>query len=98
MKTPIVCLDIPLLFEKGMDQDEAYGFDYIILASAPLSVQQGRILNRAGMTRPKMTALLENQLPDKEKRKRADFIVETGLSKAYTFKQVKSIISAIRKS
>lgn len=97
-RTPIICLDIPLLFEKDMDQDEAYGFDYIILASAPSYVQQSRILNRPGMTHHKMTALLNNQLPDSEKRKRTDFIVETGLSKAYTFKQIKSIINEIRKT
>lgn len=66
-------LDIPLLFETGQDRD----FDCIIVVTAPEKVLYERILARQGMTREKASVILERQMPDSEKRSRADYVVNT---------------------
>jgi dephospho-CoA kinase len=69
----IAVLDVPLLFETGgMDRVDA-----IVVATAPEDVQHARLMERPGMTRDKLLALLAKQMPDAEKRARADFIVDT---------------------
>jgi len=69
----VVVLDIPLLFETG---GEAL-VDAVVTVSAPAETQRARLLQRPGMTAEKAEALIANQLPDAEKRRRADFVVDT---------------------
>jgi dephospho-CoA kinase len=70
---PVAVLDIPLLFETGA-KDRV---DAVVVVSAPAEVQRARALERPGMNEQKLQAMLANQMPDAEKRKRADFIVDT---------------------
>jgi len=71
---PIAVLDIPLLYETGAEGR----VDAIVVVSAPESVQRARVLARPGMTEAKLNAIASRQMPDSEKRQRADFIIETG--------------------
>ncbi|WP_181703454.1 dephospho-CoA kinase [Chthonobacter albigriseus] len=71
---PVALLDIPLLFETGRDAE----MDAVVVVSAPADVQRTRVLTRPGMTFEKLDAILARQLPDAQKRARADFVVETG--------------------
>lgn len=68
---PLVVLDIPLLFETGADVDG------VLVVSAPPEVQRARVLARPGMDEPQLTRILARQMPDAEKRLRADFVIET---------------------
>jgi dephospho-CoA kinase len=84
----IVVLDVPLLFETG-GTDRV---DAVVVVSAPEEVQHTRLMGRAGMTREKLLALLAKQMPDAEKRKRADFIVDTSQSFDFARTQVHAIL------
>src|SRR6185295_2129034 len=68
----VAVLDIPLLFETGGDARA----DAVVVVTAPPEVQRARVLEREGMTVEKMDAILAKQMPDAEKRRRADFIVD----------------------
>ena len=70
---PVVVLDIPLLFETGGEAR----VDAVVVATAPAEVQRARVLERPGMTEQRLQAMLARQLPDAEKRRRADFVVDT---------------------
>lgn len=70
----LVVLDIPLLFEKGPEGR----VDKIVVVSAPKSIQRQRVLARPGWSDKKFDHILSRQIPDREKRKRADFVIETG--------------------
>ena len=89
--TKIVVLDIPLLYETGRD----HGVDAVAVVSAPAAVQRARVAQRPGMTPQKLDALLERQMPDVEKRKRADFVIETGAGVDYALHQVKQILGLV---
>ena len=89
--SPALLFDIPLLFETGGDA----AFDKVIVVSAPPDVQRRRVLARPGMTEAKLEAILGRQLPDEEKRRRADFIVDTGGDLSTTERQVRDILACL---
>jgi dephospho-CoA kinase len=85
-------LDIPLLFEGG-------GWkrcDVTVVASASAHLQAVRALARPGMTRAKLDAILAKQMPDREKRRRADFVVRTGLGRALALADVRAIVRVVQ--
>jgi dephospho-CoA kinase len=83
--------DIPLLYETGGDD----GFDTVIVVSAPAHVQRERVMGRDGMTAEKFDRLLARQMPDEQKRERADFVIETGGSLDETRAQVGRILACL---
>jgi dephospho-CoA kinase len=83
--------DIPLLFETGGDA----AFYKVIVVSAPAEIQHDRVMGRAGMTLEKFDQILARQLPDAQKRERADFVVDTSGSLASTRDQVRSILACL---
>jgi len=87
----VAVLDIPLLFETGADQR----VDAVVVVSAPAELQQSRVLGRPGMTIEKLDAILARQMPDAEKRRRADFVVDTSGEFDATRAQVRAILDAI---
>ena len=87
----LAVLDIPLLFEIGA----AAAFDCVVVVSAPADVQRVRVLSRPGMTAEKFAAIIAKQVPDEEKRRRADFIIDTGVSIDETRQQVKAVFDQI---
>ena len=88
---PALLFDIPLLFET---HGEA-AFDKVIVVSAPTDVQRERVLARPGMTATKFDSILARQLPDADKRARADFVIDTGGPIAETKAQVASILACL---
>ncbi len=88
---PALIFEIPLLFETGGERD----FNKVIVVSAPPEVQRERVLARPGMTPQKLDAILARQLPDEEKRRRGDFVVDTGPELSTTEMQVRNILSCL---
>ncbi|KQY69541.1 MULTISPECIES: dephospho-CoA kinase [unclassified Brevundimonas] len=87
----LAVLDIPLLFETGGDAD----VDAVVVVTAPAAVQAARVLERPGMTRERFEAILARQLPDAEKRRRADFVVDTGEGLEAARARVKEIVGMV---
>lgn len=90
-KANVVVLDIPLLFETGGDKR----CDAVVVASAPREIQRARLLERPGMTEQKFAAILAKQMPDEEKRRRADFVVDTSKGFEAARAQVREILARI---
>ncbi|MBT6093707.1 MAG: dephospho-CoA kinase [Rhodospirillaceae bacterium] len=88
----VVVLDVPLLYETGGER----GCDAVVCVSAPPFVQAARVLARPGMTPEKLKAILARQMPDAEKRRRADFIVPTGLGRVENLRAVRTILDTVR--
>jgi dephospho-CoA kinase len=89
----VVVLDVPLLFETaGHD-----GCDAVVVVSAPPELQRRRAFERPGMTEEKFSALIAKQLPDAEKRQRADFIVDSSQSFEHARAQVRDILQVVAK-
>ena len=91
---PVIVFDIPLLFETGGEANA----DKVIVVSAPADVQRERVLARPGMTPQKLDGILARQMPDADKRARADFVVDTGGSLDETEAQVAAIIACLGES
>lgn len=91
-RKPIVVLDIPLLYESGGGK----AVDLVIVVSAPGQIQRQRVLARPGMSEAKFRAILARQVPDREKRRRADFVVLTGGHRGDTHRQLAHIIRRIK--
>jgi dephospho-CoA kinase len=83
--------DIPLLFETGGEK----AFDKVVVVSAPTPVQHERVLSRAGMTEDKLKSILTRQMPDEEKRGRANFVIDTGGDLSTTEAQVRDILACL---
>lgn len=88
---PALLFDIPLLFETGGDE----AFDKVIVVSTTAEQQRERVLARPGMTEDKFEQILARQMPDSEKRERADFVVDTSGSLERTRAQVKAILACL---
>ena len=88
----VVVLDVPLLYETGGDEF----CDAVVVVSAPAFVQAERVLRRSGMTRERLVAILCRQVSDAQKRRRADFVVATGLDRSSSLKSVRKIVRVTR--
>ena len=91
-RVPLVVLDIPLLFESGSETR----CDAVVVVSAPAFLQRARVLSRPGMTAERFAAILAKQMPDHVKRRRADFVVPTGLGRRVTLRCLGEIVKVLR--
>ncbi|MGE3866321.1 MAG: dephospho-CoA kinase [Hyphomonadaceae bacterium] len=89
---PLVVLDIPLLFENGSDKL----LDGVIVVTAPAAVQRARVLARPGMDEAAFAHILARQIPDAEKRERADFLVNTAHGLEDARAQIRAILDVVR--
>ena len=92
-REPLIVLDIPLLFETG----GSGRCDYVLVVSAPARLQRDRVIRRPGMSPDRFAEILRAQMPDREKRWRADFVVATALSRAVTLRQLQAIVRVLRR-
>ncbi len=88
----IVVIDIPLLFETGRGSD----FDAIVVVSAPLEIQRQRAMARPGMTAEKLDYILSRQVPDAEKRAKADYIIDTSRGFDKALDAVRAIVRDVK--
>ena len=92
-RVPLVVLDIPLLLETGGER----AVDATLVVSAPAFIQESRVFGRPGMTPERLQAVLGRQMADVEKRRRADFVVPTGLGRRETLRRLKGIVTLMRR-
>lgn len=90
-KIRVVVMDIPLLFETNAEQR----CDMVVVTTCSPLLQRQRVLKRKHMSEEKLCQILARQLPDAEKCRRADFIVQTGLGREYSMRAVKEIMEAV---
>ena len=83
--------EIPLLFETRSEKD----FDKIVVVSAPPDLQRARVLERRGMSASKLDSILRRQMSDEEKRKRADYVIDTSADLSTTEAQVRDILACL---
>ena len=88
----VAVLDIPLLFETGGDTR----VDAVVVVTAPADIQQSRLLERPGMTAEKIEGMLARQMPDSEKRRRADFVIDTSRGFDAARADVRDILRRLR--
>ena len=91
MGARLVVLDIPLLFEVGAESR----VDKVAVVSAPAGIQRQRVLSRPGMTEAKFEAILKKQVPDAEKRRRADYVIDSGNGLEPARRAVRQIIDEL---
>ena len=91
---PLMVFDIPLLYEKSGQ----HGLDAVVVVSAPSAMQRERVLARPGMTAQKFEQILKLQVPDAEKRARADHVIDTGATLAETRHAVQRLVHAITRA
>ncbi len=91
-RAPLAVLDIPLLYETGGEAN----VDAVLVVTAPRFLQARRVLSRPGMSIERFNGILASQLSDYEKRRRADYVVETGLGKAYTYRRLQRLVAVLR--
>ena len=91
-RRPLVVLDIPLLYETGGE----HLVDAVAVVSAPAFVQAQRALRRSGMSADRLAAIRRRQLPDVEKRRRADFVIPTGLDRRHSLCTIVRIVDCVR--
>jgi dephospho-CoA kinase len=88
---PALLFDIPLLFETHGEG----AFDKVIVVSAPADAPRRRVLARPGMSEARFNAIFERQLPDEQKRARADFVIDTGGDLSTTESQVRAVLACL---
>jgi dephospho-CoA kinase len=88
---PLIVLDIPLLFETGGRSR----VDKVVVVTADPATQRARVLARPGMTKSKLDAILAKQVPDAEKRRQADYVIDTGLGMESARRAVDAIIAEL---
>ena len=91
-RAALAVLDIPLLYEAG----GAQRCDAVIVVTAPAFLQRHRVLARPGMSEVRLAAILARQVPDYVRRRKAEFVVPSGLGKAVTFRRLRRIVAALR--
>lgn len=93
-RADLVVLDVPLLLEGGGHRR----CDLVLVVTAPAAVQRQRVMARPGMTDSRLAAILAKQMPDAEKRRRADLVVPTGLGRAVTMRRLARLVRRLRRS
>lgn len=88
----MIVLDIPLLFESGTESR----VDKVVVVTCDPDIQRSRVMARPGMTEEKFAMILSRQMPDVEKRKRADFLIDTGKGFDHARAEVRKIVAALR--
>jgi len=93
-RRPLVVLDIPLLFETGGERR----CDGVLVVSAPRAIQLARLMSRPEMTAQRLTAIEARQLPDAEKRSRADWVIPTGLGRRESLRRLRKVVRRLAKT